>query len=303
MDSTPLPAGLRTLLTAVAAVLALVGLVGVATGAADDSGDDLGTAGATTTTALGGSDLTLGGDSSTTVPSGPSTTAGGGTTATTAKPTGPTTTVAAVETDACGAPPAAATNPGPIVAPAVGIYTYVACDDPAKSQDTTVRAGQDGGGKLRREISGTFGGFTGTLTTAYGGGVLEEVLKIQAFGNTIVCDFNPDVVEYPASLNVGAQWSTKSSCTASGVKLTYDFTGKISGRKTVTVGGTPVTTWVVEVVQNFSAGQQGSGTVTSTRYYDPSRGVDLYLNSTAKDGEGNTQTESLRLANLAPRPL
>lgn len=297
-----MPAALRTLLTVVAAVLALVGIVGVASGAADD-GEDVSTAQDQTTTTFAGSDTTLPGETTTSVAGGTATTTNGGSPGTTARPSGPATTVAALQSDACGAPPAATSNPGPIVAPAVGVYSYVSCDDPAKSQDTTVRPGKDGGGKLRREISAAFGGFNGTLTVAYGGGVVEEVLTIQAFGNTIVCDFNPDVVEFPASLEVGTQWSTKSSCTASGAKLDYEFIGKIVGRSTVTVGGTAVKTWVVEATQSFSAGAQGSGTVTSTRYYDPSRGIDVFIKSSAKDNQGNEQTTRIRLASLTPKPL
>lgn len=300
-----MPASLRTLLTVVAAVLALVGIVGVASGAAKDDGDDVATAGGDTTTTIAGTDLTLG-DATTTIPGAATTTIKGGATGTTVKPTGPTTTVATSATDACNEPPAANTNPGAMAAPAVGVYTYVSCTDPGKSQETTVRAGQDGGGKVRREISANFGGFSGTFVTAYGGGVTEEVIRISAAGTQLVCDLNPDVVEYPAMLSVGVTWATKSKCKVKSsfgeAEITYEYSGKVTGRKTVTIGGTAVTTWVVETIQKFGS-PQGSGTATSVRYYDPTRGYDLFVRATGKDPDGKEMTESARLASLTPRPL
>lgn len=303
MEPTPLPASLRIVLVAVAAVLAAVGVGGLATGAADES--DLTTAGSKTSTTLESTDFTLGvGNDTTTTAAGGTATTVAGATATTAKPGGATgTTVAAVDSNACASPPETSTNPGPIQAPAVGIYSYVSCGSDGAVDDQTVKEGTSGGGKVRRLVSHNQQGIQLTETIAYGSdGVLQEALNVAAFGQQASCDWNPDVVEYPANLSVGAQWSAKSSCTTSFGQFKVDATGKITGRRSVTVGGTSVNAWVVERHLNLKT-PQGDQVADETLYYDPSRGVPLYRKAVTSDGNGGKITVVLRLASLTPKPL
>ena len=103
------------------------------------------------------------------------------------------------------------------------------------------------------------------------------------------------------SLSVGTQWSAKSSCTTSFGQFKVDATGKITGRRTVTVGGTAVNTWVVERHVSLST-PQGDQVVDEMSYYDPSRGVPVYRKAVTSDGQGGKITLVLRLASLTPRP-
>lgn len=301
MEPTPLPASLRTVLIVAAAALALVGAGGLATGAAD--GDDLTTAGNQSTTTLAGTDSTLGvGSDTTTTTTASTATTVRGAPATTAKPGGTTgTTVAAVETNACATPPDSAGNPGAIQAPALGIYSFVSCADGSPVDDETIREGASGGGKVRRLISHTQQGVQLTETVAYGPeGVIQESLNVTAFGQQANCDWNPDIVEYPANLSVGATWSVKSQCTTSFGQFKVEGTGKVLGRKTVTIGGTAVNTWVIETKIKLQT-PQGNQQADELDYFDPSRGIDLYRKTVASDGEGGTVTVVRRLASLTPR--
>ncbi len=303
MDSTPIPASLRTLLVAVAAVLALVGGIGVATGAADDGGDDVTTAGGKTTTTLTVTDDTIGGaedGTTTTALAGVGGTTTTGKSGSSTKPGSTATTIVSSESNACGAPPASTTDPGPIQPPAVGVYKYVLCSDGSAAESQGVREGQSGGGRTRRSIDVKFGNLTGQATVAYGAeGVLQEVLDIPAY--RVHCDWNPDVVQYPAALSVGATWTSKSSCTAPPAgKIELTGTGKITGRVMVTVGNVTVNAWVVEgTITTTAAGQ--TNTIKETDYFDPTRGIELYKKTVAPDGQGGTITAVRRLASLTPQ--
>lgn len=306
MEPTPLPASVRAVLIAVAGVLVLVGAGGLATGAADNT-DDLATAGGSTTTTFSSTNSTLGRGSdvtTTTLPGATGTTAKAPT-ATTAKPgsaTG-TTTVAAVDTNACASPPDSSTNPGAIVAPAVGTYSFVSCDDGSMVDTEKIREGSNGGGKLRRLVSHDQQGVQLTETVAYGPeGVLQEVLNVSAFGRQATCDWNPDILEYPANLSVGATWSVKSQCTTSFGPFKVEGTGKVVGRKTVSIGGTTVNTWVVQTQIKLQT-PQGNQEADELDYFDPSRGIDLYRKTVASDGQGGKVTVVRRLASLTPGPL
>jgi hypothetical protein len=304
MEPTSLPAPLRTVLIVVSALLAVVGGAGLATGAASDDGDDLSSAGGTTNTTLSVTDSSpgTGGDARTdTTTSGSAatpTTAGRGLTGTTAKPAGPTTTVAAVETNACTAPDAG-TNPGPTQAPAVGVYSYVTCSDGSPGAETTIKAKSDAPGQIRRDVSVKFGPYDAFATQLYRGEVVQESLTINAFGQTVVCDWNPDVLVYPGDLSVGKTWSTKTSCAVAGRKINFESAGKVLGRKQVTIGGTAVTTWAMETRVTVNA-QGENGQATQLAYFDPARGIDLYQKNTVTSGN-ESQTVEVRLANLTPR--
>lgn len=305
MDPTSLPAGLRNLLVVAAAVLAIAGVGGLVTGAAD--GDELTAAGGTTDTTLGVTETTLGGDgspSATAVPGAPGTTTAAGSAATT-KPgggSGPATTVAAAQTNACNAPDSS-TNPGPIQPPALGVYSFVSCEDGSLVDDETIRAGNSSDGKVRREISHNQQGVQLTETVAYSAqGVIQEMLNVSAFGQQARCDWNPDIVEYPANLAVGTTWSVKSQCTTTFGPFKVDGTGKVLGRKAVTIAGTAVNTWVVETKVKLET-PQGNQEAEELDYFDPARGIDLYRKTVASDGEGGKVTIVRRLASLTPKPL
>jgi hypothetical protein len=304
MDPTPMPASLRTVLIAVAGVLALVGATGLVTGAAN--ADDTTTAtGRTTTTTASDTDATLGldGDASTTTTIAGSTTTTAKGSATTAKPgTTATTAVVASESNACTAPDgpgAAATTE----APPLGVYSYVNCTDGSQTADDKVEAGSNADGKTRRRVTASRSGVSVTEIRSYvDGSVIEEGLEIVSPYGNIKCDLKPDVVITPAPLSLGKQWSGEGSCDAGPPvgKISFSGSGKVTGSKSVTIGGTAVRAWVLETQITVVAAGQTQKT-NGVSYFDPSRGLDLFRKVSLKDAQGNDQTVSMRLASLTPR--
>ncbi|MEY2469321.1 MAG: hypothetical protein QOF21_2019 [Actinomycetota bacterium] len=286
------PSPATVVLLAASVLLAVIGIGGVASGAADDDSDQPERAATvdtddTTTTSL----LETG--ATTTLLSS----------ATTAKATGttvkkPTATTSATPSGECTSTPASA-NPGAEQPPAIGTFTYVSCTDPNESTDIKIAEGQSGGGVTRREITVSEGGFMATTTTAFGAaGIIQEKLTIKANGLNLECDWNPDIVEFPADLSIGKSWSADSKCTtAPPYSITIHATGtrRISDRVAIKIAGTSVNAWVVNMTLKLDfSGPSFSGgfNETGVSFFDPTRGLGLYDKSTF-EGYGAFQSEPM----------
>jgi hypothetical protein len=309
MQLTPgaTPSRLPTVLVAVALVLALIGVGAVAFGAADKPSKKAASTGSTTTSTVFASDATIPGETTTTAAAGST----GGTTATTAKSSTGTTakpgTTATTSQDGvgdCPAGTASATDPGAAQAPAVGTYTYVSCTDSSDTSESKVAAAQSGNGVTRRTITEEAEqGASQTSTRAFGpNGVLDELWTIHSGLGDFRCDWNPDLLLFPAQLTVGKTWNVDSSCTIQtpqgNANLHVAGTGKISGRVQVSVGGTNVNAWVVDATIHVDApGQTVDQTVHE--YWDPAHGVAVYRNVKASTAQGSV-TRVDRLKSLTP---
>jgi hypothetical protein len=316
MQSTPAAASSRLpiVVIAVAIVLALIGIGGIASGAADKPSDDVATSGGTTTTTdLGGFGGGDGGDSGvgsslTTLPGAPGTTTPTtqkSTTGTTAKSTTGTTSLDAVGD--CAAPAASSTDPGAEQAPAVGTYTYVSCTDSSDTTDVKVAAAQSGNGVTRRDVTEEAGGLSQTATEAYGpNGILQEVLTIKTGFADIKCDWNPDVLLFPAQLSVGKTWTADSKCTVTNpqdpskpITLHLTADGKISGRVAANVGGTTVNCWVLDAHVKLDT-PNGAVDLTEHDHFDPVHGVNVYRHSESHSAQGNV-TRIDKLKSITPK--
>lgn len=295
---------LPTTMTVLALVLAVIGVGGVVSGAADDKpAGKLASTSATTTTSAVANSLLPGATVTTIASGGPATSARA--TGTTAKPTATTAASAG-----CVVPAAATADPGTHQPPAIGTYTYASCTDGSQTSEMKVAAGTSGSGTTRRNVSEDAGGVPQTASLAYAGsGVLFESFTVQTPNGEFTCDWIPDLLNYPAALKVGTEWTTKSSCQlkdAKGVsfgELQADGTGGVTGRVLVDVGGTAVNAWVIEGLLKLTtkiAGGSGSTTITSKDYYDPKRGLDLYRHAETEGQEGEFIRDE-RLTSLSPR--
>jgi hypothetical protein len=306
---SPLGSRVPTILLAVSVLLALGGLVAAVSGAADKPANNVAASGATTTsTSLLTSDTTLAGGVTTS-------TAAGGATGTTA-PTrttlkGSTGTTApggggVAAGGLCGTAPAASADPGPVQPPAVGLYTYEPCAD-GESSDISVSAGQSGSGVTRRQVTeSTEQGGSQTVTEAYGAnGVSQEGLTVNAGVGTFACDWDPDIVELPSGLAIGKTWNVDSKCALTqdgkpvGAQLRITGNGKVTGRVQTSVGGVPVTAWVVTAALHLTS-PQGSQSIDATYYFDPAHGLRIYKHEETK-GDAGSISRVQYLKSLTPR--
>ena len=308
MQAQRVPPTASRILLVLSLVLGVIGIGGAASGAADkDSGKQASTPTTrlrdTTTTEL---------PTTTTVPA-TTTTVKGKPVATTAKPKATTTTVA-LGGECVGAP--TSTNPGAEQPPAIGTFTYVSCSDASQTTELKVAAGANTAGVVRRQVTTAQGQLgTATATAAYGtAGIIQEKLTIQAQGVSLQCDWIPDIVEYPAALAVGTAWNADSKCTAQtaygAITIHAVAARKVTGRVATKIAGTSVNTWVIDstLTLTFSGGPvtrpvNGSVNETSTTFFDPTRGIEVYDKSTS-EGKGDfafpSQTNERRLKSLTP---
>jgi hypothetical protein len=289
-------------LIAVALVIALIGIVGVAFGAADKPSKVASTK-STTTTEFSGDGGDAGGASDqttlTTLP-GATTTTVKGAPVTTSKPGATTSTTTLDGVGTCPVPAASNSNPGAEAAPAIGTYTYVSCTDSSDTTDVKIAAGDSKNGVTRREVTEQAGGFSQTATQAYGpNGILQEVLTINYGATPIKCDWNPDVLEFPAQLSVGAKWKADSKCTVAGpngnttLHLTADAT--VSGRVQAVIGGATLNCWVVDAHIVLDTGPNGSVDLTEHDHFDPAHGINVYRHSESKTPQGSvTRVDHLK---------
>jgi len=293
-------------LLVIAIVLALIGVGGLAAGAADDDGaDDTTTATPTSTTTTEGSSDT----SSLVTVTTPTT--GGGVTTTTRRTTATTRAPATATTQAAGAcvVSAGSGNPGAVQAPPLGTFTYASCNS-SENVDVVVTAGASSGGVTRRKI--TTKSQVGDIATnnAYGpSGAVQETATIAAFGFTLQCDWNPDIVEYPATLAVGTSWSIDSECNlGNGAKMKATGTRKITGVGSLVIGGTAVSGWTIESTEKLVVTAPNRSpsnfNATGTYLFDPTRGVRLHEKIVEDASGAVTQPKTTierRLTNLTPK--
>jgi hypothetical protein len=216
--------------------------------------------------------------------------------------TGATTTVPApnetVSTTAL-ATTAAPPPPGPAAAettpPAAGSYSYretsTGPDGKPGERDrttTTTRVGQDGDALVQHvtvSVSTGSGEATARATVRWGPqGVITTEWVVRLYGGSFTCDWQTDVVQYPAHLAVGVAWVVNSTCAGKvqGGQLDgTDAAMRMKGTRKVT--GTvveqsprPVGTWTVAAVSDLELTAAGLGAVThtdGTEQYAPSLGV------------------------------
>jgi len=293
---------LPIVLIAVALVIALIGIVGVAFGAADKPSKNVAATKSTTTTEFS-SDTTFPGETTTSsVPGvpGATTTTVKGAPVTTSKPGSTTSTTTLDGVGTCTVPAASNSDPGAEAAPAIGTYTYVSCSDSSDTTDVKIAAGDSKNGVTRREVTEQAGGLSQTATQAYGpNGILQEVLTINYGATPIKCDWNPDVLEFPAQLSVGATWKADSKCTVTTpngnttLHLTAD--AKVSGRVQTVIGGATLNCWVVDAHIVLDTGPNGSVDLTEHDHFDPAHGINVYRHSESKSPQGSiTRVDHLK---------
>lgn len=203
----------------------------------------------------------------------------------------------------------ATVTPGAVKAPAPGTYRYnrVSTADGKKDEkqtDVKVEAAGNEGSTSRVRVIVQEEGFTITHTLAWAPSeVRTEVSRFESSFGTFDCDWNPDSVEYPLPLATGKTWKIDSSCTvtANGQQITVRRTGdfKIVGARSVDVGGTRVSAWVVESSQNVQFGPRAQRT-EEVVHFAPEHGLVVYEKSTVKTSEGE-RSEEIRLQSLKSR--
>lgn len=281
-------------LLVLAIVLALVGVGGLVGGAADDnnSGHSKSAVATSTTTTEVSSDTT---SPLVTVPV-PST----GVTTTTRKSTA--TTKASTVTTAGPTGPCAhgssTSDPGAQKVPANGSYTYARCDNGADADTFKVSAGPDAS---RRIVTISSPQGTQNETRNYTAGVVREKFVTSGGGATVTCDWNPDIVQYPAQLAVGTKWKVDSSCEDKNLNVKVHVTGSatVTERVSIIIGGTTVNAWSVASDITIAVTGFVNQTVhsVSTTFYEPTRGLEVYDKSTV-----NGQTLEKVLKTLNPKP-
>ena len=301
---------LPTVLIAVAAALAIIGATLAATGAADDDSKNLASSSSrrTTTTELradGGGD---GGDVDP-LPGvvSPTTGGSGGRSSTTMRATGTTRPPDAPPAD-CPTPPSTNASLQAPTPPAAGTYEYVSCADANDESDNT-KVEEKPGDPQRRLITSNLAGYPQTKTAFYGpNGVFQESFSI---GGLVTCDWDPDILELPPTINVGTSWSADSRCTITSPQgtgtLELKASNKVTGKVAFPVGGTPVNAWAIESNAHVKiTGKNQRGETQSSEYdivsrlfYAPAQGVDVYRHLELKTTEGTT-TIIDRLKSVTP---
>jgi hypothetical protein len=280
---------------AAAIVLALAGITGVLAGVGNNDSKHNSISAAeksTSTTTYDSSDTSLPGAVSV-----PTTGVGA---VTTLKPATATTKPSTATTQADAPTPchgaAAAKDPGAQKPPAVGTYTYSNCADGGAADTLKVSAGAD---PAHRVLETSTPQGAQTETRRYGPGVIREKFTIAYGGANVACDWNPDIVQYPAQLQVGTQWQVDSSCEDPTYKVKVHATGtaKVVGRVLTKVGDTTVTVWSVDSNVNIVVSGPVNQTqqLVSTTYYEPTSGLEVYEKVTA-----NGQTVEKVLKSLSP---
>ncbi len=302
--SGPSASRLPTVITAIAVVLAVIGFGGLVSGAAEKPSDKVASSASSTTTTEVSTTLVAGATTTTTVG------AGSGATTTTTKRTTATTGSGGPSGPPPGdcPSPATATDPGPNQPPAVGTYVYVTCDG-KESSEKKVEAYQPRDPQ-RRLITQEIAGFTQTGTVFYGpNGNVEESFTVQGF---VTCDWKPDLLQWPTTVAVGATFATDSSCTISSPQGTatirFAGTSTITGKVLVTVGSAAANAWSVYSTAKLTTQskdkdgkeENNSIDIVATRYFDPTRGVDLYRHLETKGTQGSG-TVIERIKSLTPK--
>lgn len=251
MPTAPSGRSSTTIGLAIATVLLLVGGLVAFVATRDDGGEQTLTRDSATTTSAPAADPRGDDRTSTSVAQGDG--ADGG------DDDGASTT----PTSGGGAP--AAVGPAPTVAgratpsdratpPKQGTYTYRRTQSGEAPEDTDqiVRDVLRGPGEVRQQIE--------TTDTSTGGRVRHDVIwrgeglviassTFTGPQGSIECDWQPDMLEFPAPLSFGKKWTIESSCdtTAQGqpVRVERKANREVTSAEKLDVGGAAVDTWVV----------------------------------------------------------
>lgn len=131
--------------------------------------------------------------------------------------------------------------------------------------------------------------------TPSGISVVTEVISMD--GQSFTCTFSPplQVLDWPPT--VGYQFSGTGNCGS----FTAHASGKIAGTQTVTVGGSPVSCFVIDT--DVTTTGSVSATSTETDWFDPTAEVDAQQQASEQgsyDGVSFTSTLSRQLLSTKP---
>jgi hypothetical protein len=92
---------------------------------------------------------------------------------------------------------------------------------------------------------------------------------------TSQADYEPPILEVPTPLQPGLSRSgvTKAKAADGTVSRTEDWKLTVVGQEPVTVGGTTVPTWKVQVDRKFRPGSADQGYRNRTMWFDPARNI------------------------------
>lgn len=264
--------GPSVVILAIAVVLTSIGIGGLATGAADkQSSVNAAVQTSTTTTAVTSPLVTV--DASTT----------------TVKVTATTKLSAATTQVAIGGRCKGVTtpkDPGAQKPPVLGTYTYLQCGSGEASDTFKVDAGAD---PAHRVVTMVASQGTRSETRAYAAGVTSEKFTIATASGTVACDWDPDIVQYPAQLALGTRWQLDSSCEDKnyGVKLHVTGAASVVDRVVTTVGDSTVTAWAInsDITLSISGFGNQMSHIVGTTYYEPMRGLEVYEKATTNGAE------------------
>lgn len=112
--------------------------------------------------------------------------------------------------------------------------------------------------------------------------VASEVMRASYGGQTasFSCTFSPPVPVIGWPLRVGYSFSGSGDCGS----FTVSLSGQITGTHTVTLDGSPITTYVVEAT--YTTKGQVNSTTTETDWFDPGSRLDVHMASDTKGSYG-----------------
>ncbi|MDQ1396608.1 MAG: hypothetical protein QOG64_1867 [Acidimicrobiaceae bacterium] len=213
------------------------------------------------------------------------------------------------------APPAAPAGPAAVPPPAApaavakpprpGSYRYTGqgndTGDPG-GFTVKVEADGEGGGVTHQVISIPQSGGNFRNNAAWSNKQLSfERSELTQGGASYSCQWQPATTEYAFPLSVGRTWSMDSTCSASAVGQAFSIRrverSEVKGIAAVAVGGTSVTTWVIErtsTVTITTVNGKDTNQSTTTEQFAPDRGlfVHRHIDSTETGPDGKPQPAS-----------
>lgn len=199
-------------------------------------------------------------------------------------------------------------DPGPPVAPRVGVYRYRTTGGDEGERETTIRVEERGrsGDEVRLTVTIAGGDATITNEETWRPEGVRTLRSAFTFGQQRAdCDWEPDVTEAVYPLRPGATWSSDSSCTitfgAATVIVKRTARAEVVDLRRVRVAGEVVDVWAIRRVEQLSGAGQ-SGETTALALFSPKYGIDVDVQGTANGGgrSGDYRQELLR---LQPDPL
>lgn len=141
-----------------------------------------------------------------------------------------------------------------------------------------------------------------TLTLSFAGGAVrleqgDSRVAVGSLEQRTVLAPEPPCVVYPADARVGQRFSGRFSGPSTGT-----YSGRVLRRERLVVGGTGISTLVVEWTMTFSG--QYSGTTKTTTWWDPARRAALKQRTVSDVGDALTsyhQESTVTLQRLTPQ--